>query len=270
MARISRRETTLAEDLLVELCRARVTLSAVSLAGEMYDRGRLQQVGDPYGLVLWTLQDMNKAGDITYRLGHNSVPVEIRVTRDGYKRAGFTVRHHEVGNIRRGAPAAGPSNREDGIRHSPGDGTEFYNHPDKARGSEVERMPIRQHIRAYPQHDHRRWLHECIEIEVGRMGPPQAEVYMSTTDELERIARVVPTAVAVRSSDLKDPLDAFPLTKAAIDEDETKHEPVRRAAVILRNSGNTDLADLVEQEANVEYDPLLKEAMAMGRLIRGR
>lgn len=85
---------------------------------------------------------------------------------------------------------------------------------------------------------------------------------------------VVPTAIVPREATLgsrlsdDDPLYRYPLTRAAIDEYDTKYGPVKQAAAILRNSGNADLADLVEQEANIEYTPIMTEAMAMGRLLR--
>lgn len=271
---------SLADDVLDELCRARITLSAVSLASDLWDRGRLRKLGDPFGLVCWTLDDLNKAGCVVYREGYNQVPVEIRVTPLGYKVAGFPIQAHRVGShyMRRVRP------EQDGARAHPGDPTDFRNQLLTSIGGDVEKMPIAKHMTCYPDHDHRRQWIEVLQLRADRGAPIPIEERNQMASrtaaaehqaELDRIAATVPTAVVPRfevelpiGDDPYDPLLDYPITRAAIEEDDTKYEPIRRAAAILRNSGSKDLADLVEQEANIDYTPLLQEAMELGRKLR--
>lgn len=129
-------------DILDELCQSRITVSAVLLADVIWGRRQIDAV-DPYGLVLWTLVRLNNDGLITYREGLNGVPVEIRVTREGYKAAGYPIVYTQVNPFRFHRGDANPR---------PLDPTEFRNHEPWAKGEAIERMPLRLHLRKYPTH----------------------------------------------------------------------------------------------------------------------
>lgn len=138
--------TRLELDVLTELCQTRITLSSVVLAEELESRGMVNGVGDPFGLISWTLGELNEQGLVTYREGYGGVPVEIRVTKGGFLAAGYPIRYHEVGRTF----VRGPSSDEPSPH--PGDPTEFRNLFSHTYGGKIERMPLSEHVVRYRAH----------------------------------------------------------------------------------------------------------------------
>lgn len=141
--------TSLAQDLLIELVRSRVTRSSVHLALDVWSRrgpGPGAGLGfDPVGIVDLALAELNGLGLVTYR---ETVPpyvviVDIRVTPDGYRVAGFPLAHREVGRSRQVA-------NDSSIR--PGDRTDFRTHSTTAEGGPIERSSLPDHLAEYPEH----------------------------------------------------------------------------------------------------------------------
>lgn len=136
--------TDLERNLLLRLCGSQVTLSAVLVAADWWEKP-----GDPdYSLVVWLLEGLGERGLITYRLGAAAptVPVYIRVTPAGYDEAGFPI-HHAV-NV-------GLAHRSYKGEHARNalDRTDFRTHGEFAVGEgPIEKMPLEDHLREYPDH----------------------------------------------------------------------------------------------------------------------
>jgi hypothetical protein len=144
-------------NLLDELCRAKVTLSSVRLASDLYDRGALRDVGDPVGWIELALDILNERGFIVMRKRTEYAPsVDIRVTRPGYHAAGYTTEYLEVGRPRKRRLSS-----DDGGRAHPGDATDFMNLAQHTWGGPIQREPIDQHAIDHPDHpEHARQLRE--------------------------------------------------------------------------------------------------------------
>lgn len=144
--------TPLEADLLNRLASSRVTRSAVKVAAEWWEQDREQ--GHPVAvteeLVNWLLKDLNERGFVVYRLGMYDIPVDIRVTDEGYRAIGYVTRHAILMGSRR-AYLETPSH--------PSDGTDFRNYkPFGSLGcSTVQRWPDRSsHLQDNPQCQHNR------------------------------------------------------------------------------------------------------------------
>lgn len=167
---------TLVSDLLDEVCQARETRSAVTLAIALVDRGRLTKHGDPVGLIVAVLEELNDAGLVTYRYRSptGTIPLSIRATPLGYKIAGYERETIEVGTARakHGRPLhLGP--------------TDFRSLPHSTTGGPIERMSLADHLDLYPDH---RSIHprpwEC--------GPYRKDFIMARP-KVDHTARVVET-----------------------------------------------------------------------------
>lgn len=144
--------TTIERDVLEALCAARVTRSSVMLAEELWSRPRSSLVdADPFGLLVVTLESLNERGLVTYVLRgvHGTVPLDVRVTPEGYQACGYSTTSHEVGRGGHLHHAV-----DDGARH-PGDGTDFRNYQSHTVGGAIERMPLAEHVVRYPEHAYR-------------------------------------------------------------------------------------------------------------------
>lgn len=130
-------------DVLDEVCQGRETLSAVTLALALVDRGRLSENGDPVGLVSTVIEELGEAGLVKYRLRHegSNIPLHIRATPSGFKVAGYERETKEVGS-----PSA-----KWGVPRQKGP-TDFRSQPQTTWGGEVERMSLADHLDVYPEH----------------------------------------------------------------------------------------------------------------------
>jgi DNA-binding transcriptional ArsR family regulator len=130
-------------DVLDEVCQGRETLSAVTLALALVDRGRLSENGDPVGLVSTVIEELGEAGLVKYRLRHegSNIPLHIRATPSGYKVAGYERETKEVGS-----PSA-----KWGVPRQKGP-TDFRSQPQTTWGDAIERMSLSDHLDLYPEH----------------------------------------------------------------------------------------------------------------------
>lgn len=166
----AKRDRPLALDVLDEVCQTRQTDSAVTLTDALVRRGRLYRYGDPLGLIIATLAELNHQGLVVYRVRETLdsmelVPRHIRATREGFDLAGYRLRASEVGQ-ERWRQWRDP--KHDGAVRHPGDRTDFRTHWDKAVPyGEIESMPLEWHIGVYPDHPcHRAQLAELMEAKM--------------------------------------------------------------------------------------------------------
>ncbi len=141
------------QDVLIALTEGMSVSSVVTLAADLYDRGRNTgfRGGDIVGFVTLVLEGLNEKGLVQYRLParHNEtefawagLPKHVRLTPEGWAVTGYPRFHSEVGrNARR---------RE----VSRGDRTDYRNHATTAEGSDLERLPWYEHRVVYPDHAH--------------------------------------------------------------------------------------------------------------------
>ena len=122
--------------VLGELCKAKVTASAVSMAADMPDGGM------DYQLAEFVMEGLNAMGLITYRLGAFDVFVEIRVTKWGFEAMGYEW-HSQIGSAQ--------SRMREGARH-PGDRTDFRTHNHYAEVTESHRCSLDEHLGEFPDH----------------------------------------------------------------------------------------------------------------------
>lgn len=141
--------TGLERDVLEALAESRVTRSAVALAIGLYDRGGISGL-DPSGLICWVIEGLGKYGLVNYTVGDRDIPVDIRLTNDGWHAIGYTVQFTEVGHRRGG---------KDTVRRID-DATDFRNFYPFAIGGPIERMSLLEHVLVYPEHPHSNQLEE--------------------------------------------------------------------------------------------------------------
>lgn len=134
---------TLLVDTLDELCRTRETLSAVTLTLDLVNRGRLEEWGDPLSLVVSIIEELADAGLVKFRLRRewSQIPLNIKVTPDGYVAAGYT---HRVPAVGSGAAKHVP------IR--PAEAMEWRILPSHTFGGPIERSTLSEHLAKYPDH----------------------------------------------------------------------------------------------------------------------
>lgn len=155
--------TSVERDVLGSLARSRVTASAVTVAADLWTEARDNAWGqspDPTGLAVFVLQGLNERGLVTYvqrdggylREGedgrHNpwsGLPMQIRLTHDGWAAAGFPITHGHVGH--------GSRHSRDNVKHT-GDMTSYRNHHDTAVGGPIEKEDFATHTDHYPDHYH--------------------------------------------------------------------------------------------------------------------
>lgn len=176
-------------NLLDELCQARVTLSSVKLAADLWERGALRGIGDPVGIIQWTLAHLNERGLVAYRLSTRGIPVEIRVTRAGYTACGYKIAAREVGRMQRRYDPT-----QDGGRAHPGDPTDFHELAGETFGGPILREPLEWHANNYPDHpEHQRQLEECrdmpSQIDPGKVEAIAQALGQSGNPNMSRIAR---------------------------------------------------------------------------------
>jgi hypothetical protein len=141
------------QDVLIALTEGMSISSVVTLAADLYQRGRNAGFngGDIVGYVTLVLEGLNEKGLVQYRVptGHESgsstwagLPMNVRLTPEGWATTGYPRFHSEVGrNSRRREVARG-------------DRTDFRNHATTAEGSDLERLPWYEHRAVYPDHAH--------------------------------------------------------------------------------------------------------------------
>jgi hypothetical protein len=164
-------------DILDEVCQSRETRSAVVLAVNLVNRGRLSQLGDPVGLVSQVVAELCDQGLVTYslRTGWSDIPLHIKATPLGFVAAGYERVVPEIGSrsAKRGAPLhLGP--------------TDFRSLADATWGGEIERMSLADHLDYYPDH-------VSIHPRPREVGPYRKDTMTVTSPETRarRVDRVV-------------------------------------------------------------------------------
>ena len=181
----------LARDVLDELCQTRVTRSSVLLAEQLWARGRIKEAGDPAGLVQLIVEQLCADGLVTYTVGDHEVPVQIKVTQKGFKRAGYAVQ----------VPAVGSSAAlHQPLRAEPSD---FRGLASMTTGGDIERMPLAEHLTVYPQH-------RSIHPDPWEVGPDS----VTRRDDMVRTSKVS-KAGALRARDVLADMD-HPASSAEI------------------------------------------------------
>jgi hypothetical protein len=160
--------TQLDRDVIDSLARSRVTASAVTLAADLWrpldhtegEPPRWSTMADPTGMVTFILTGLADKGLVTYRLrpthsaapgmfGRNpwvGLPMQIRLTGDGWLVAGFPTIHGHVGH--------GSRHSRDMAKHQH-DMTNYRNHHDAAIGvGPIETLTFAEHRAKYPDHCH--------------------------------------------------------------------------------------------------------------------
>ena len=133
---------TLVRDVLDELVQARETRSAVTLAVDLVERGRMSMAGDPVSLVVAAVEELAAAGLVKYTVRERNadMPLSIRVTKTGYIAAGYPIVHPETG-----------SRAADHVRVDTGP-TDWRSLDNATWGGPIERMHITDHLGLYPEH----------------------------------------------------------------------------------------------------------------------
>jgi hypothetical protein len=131
------------KDILWQVCHGGPYYSSVLIAIDLDDLGKLTNRMDAVNLIQMSLALLNEHGLVVYRLASHGIYTSVRATHEGYSMVGFPPAMKIVGSSH-----SYGSNASD----HPGDPTDWRNHKPWARGGEIEKMPLRDHIFAYWDH----------------------------------------------------------------------------------------------------------------------
>jgi hypothetical protein len=235
----------------------------VTLAIALVDRGRLSKHGDPVGLLVTILEDLNAAGLVTYTLRHSGgdIPIGIRATPLGYKMAGYERVTPEVGSsrARTGAPLhMGP--------------TDFRSQQYSTTGGPIERMSLADHLDKYPDH-------QSIHPHPWECGPYRGASIMARS-KVDHSSRVVETLARLGGeatwADLNRELGGVNSTthrilQQALDARAIIHEPGQPWRLPNRPDAGTEpdemssrevIIDVLERFGEQEDDRALQKWMA--------